>query len=323
MRMWPLCLWVVMPALGVLSMVANSQSYPAKTIRIVVPFPAGGGVDATARIVGQKLAEQIGQPVIVDNRAGAAGTIGADLVAKSAPDGYTLLVAGPGAISVATLVFSKLPYVPARDLAPVTMLVTMPYIVVTHPSVPAKTAAELIALAKANPGKLNMASGGAGTGQHLAGELFKLMARINMVHISYKGTAPAVADLMGGHADLAFLDPTVLPQISAGKLKALGVSGTKRYEPLASAPVIAESGLPGYDAINWYPLMAPSGVPGALIARLNLEAVKALTDARVRERLISQGLIPAPSTPEQLGTFIREDTKRWEPVIKAIGFKMD
>ncbi len=205
MRKWHWWLQAVMFAVNALALNANAQTYPAKTIRIVVPFPAGGGVDATARIVGQKLAEQMGQPVIVDNRTGAAGTIGADFVAKSAPDGYTLLVAGPGAISVATLVFSKLPYVPARDLAPVSMLVTMPYIVVTHPSVPVRNAAELIALAKANPGKLNMASGGAGTGQHLAGELFKLMAKINMLHISYKGTAPAVADLMGGHADLAFL----------------------------------------------------------------------------------------------------------------------
>src|SRR5512147_153861 len=162
---------------------AAAQPYPAKAVRIVVPFPAGGGVDATARIVAQKLSQQLGQPVTIDNRAGAAGTIGADHVAKSPPDGYTLLVAGPGAISVATLVFTRLPYLPSRDLAPVSMLVTMPYILVTHPSVPAKNARELIALAKAHPGKLNMASGGAGTGQHLAGEQFKLMAKINMVHI--------------------------------------------------------------------------------------------------------------------------------------------
>src|SRR5688572_13626404 len=181
---------------------APAQSYPARPVRIVVPFPAGGGVDATARTVGQKLSEQIGQPVVIDNRPGAAGTIGADHVSKSAPDGYTFLVAGPGAISVATLVFSKLPYNPTRDLAPVSTLVTMPYIVVAHPSVPAKNARELIALAKANPGRLNMASGGAGTGQHLAGELFNMMAGIKMLHIPYKGTAPAIADMMGGHADL-------------------------------------------------------------------------------------------------------------------------
>ncbi len=302
---------------------AYAQLYPAKALRIVVPFPAGGGVDTTARIVGQKLSQQLGQTVTIDNRAGAAGTIGADHVAKSAPDGYTLLVAGPGAISVATLVFSRLPYLPARDLAPVSMLVTMPYILVTHPSIPAKNARELIALARANPGKLNMASGGAGTGQHLAGEQFKMMSNINMLHIPYKGTAPAIADIMGGHADLMFADPSVLPQLAAGKLKAIGVSGTARYEPLPHVPVIAQTGLPGYDAINWYPLMAPAATPRDIITKLNAEVIKALNDASVRERLIAQGLIPSGGSPEQLGQFIREDTKRWEPVIAATGVRLD
>ena len=301
----------------------NAQLWPAKALRIVVPFPAGGGVDATARIVGQKLSQQLSQTVTIDNRAGAAGTIGADHVVKSAPDGYTLLVAGPGAISVATLVFSRLPYVPARDLAPVSMLVTMPYILVTHPSIPAKNARELIALARANPGKLNMASGGAGTGQHLAGELFKLLSKINMLHIPYKGTAPAIADIMGGHADLTFSDPSVLPQLASGKLKAIGVSGQARYEPLPAVPVIADSGLPGYDAINWYPLMAPAATPREVIARLNGEVLKALGDSGVRERLIGQGLIPAGGSPEQLARFIQEDTRRWQPVIAATGVKLD
>ena len=302
---------------------SSGQAYPAKAIRIVVPFPAGGGVDATARTVGQKLSQQLGQTVTIDNRAGAAGTIGADHVAKSVPDGYTLLVAGPGAISVATLVFSRLPYLPARDLAPISMLVTMPYILVTHPSIPAKNAKELIALARANPGKLNMASGGAGTGQHLAGEQFKLMAKINMVHIPYKGTAPAIADLMGGHADLTFSDPSVLPQLATGKLKVIGVSGKTRYTPLPDAPLIAETGLPGYDAINWYPLMAPAATPREIIMRLNVETLKALADPGVRDRLLVQGLIPSGNSPEQLGMFIREDTRRWEPVIAATGVRLD
>jgi tripartite-type tricarboxylate transporter receptor subunit TctC len=311
-------------AIGLLLSGASiAQQWPAKTVRIVVPFPAGGGVDATARTVGQKLAEQIGWPVVIDNRAGAAGTIGADHVAKSAPDGYTFLVAGPGAISVATLVFSKLPYVPTRDLAPVSTLVTMPYILVTHPSLPVRNARDLIALAKANPGKLNMASGGAGTGQHLAGELFNMMAGIRMVHVPYKGTAPAIADIMGGHADLTFSDPSVLPQVKSGKLKAIGVSGTRRYEPLADVPVIAQTGLPGFDAINWYPMMAPGATPKEIVARMNAEVLKALKDNGVRERLLSQGLIPAGNSPGELAAFIREDTKRWEPVIKATGVKLD
>ena len=312
-----------MAALMGVTQYAGAQSYPAKPLRIVVPFPAGGGVDATARILGQKLAQQLGQTVTIDNRPGAAGTIGADHVAKSAPDGYTLLVAGPGAISVATLIFSRLPYLPARDLAPVSMLVTMPYILVTHPSIPATNARELIALARAHPGKLNMASGGAGTGQHLAGEQFKLMSKINMVHIPYKGTAPAIADIMGGHADLTFSDPSVLPQLATGKLKAIGVSGQSRYPPLPQVPVIADSGLPGYDAINWYPLMTPGATSRDVIAKLNAETLKALADGNVRERLLAQGLIPSGNSPEQLAQFIREDTKRWEPVIAAIGVKMD
>ncbi|MCX7137883.1 MAG: tripartite tricarboxylate transporter substrate binding protein [Proteobacteria bacterium] len=305
------------------ALAAGAQNYPTKPVRIVVPFPAGGGVDLTARTVGQKLTDYLGQQVVIDNRAGAAGTIGAEHVAKSAPDGYTLLVAGPGSVAVAPLLFPKLGYNPLKDLAPITMLVTMPYIIVAHPSVPAKNAAELIALAKANPGKLNMASGGAGTGQHLAGEFFNVLAGIKMIHIPYKGTAPAIADIMGGHADLTFSDPSVLPQLQAGRLKVLGVSGTKRYPPLPNVPTVNESGLPGFDALNWYPLMAPAGTPRDLVMKLNTEAIKALNSPDVRDKLMAQGLIPAPMSPEQLGQFIREDYERWARVIKAANVKLD
>ena len=305
------------------SLAAGAQSYPTKPVRIVVPFPAGGGVDLTARIVGQKLTDYLGQQVVIDNRAGAAGTIGAEHVAKSAPDGYTLLVAGPGSVAVAPLLFPKLGYNPLKDLAPITMLVTMPYIIVAHPAVPAKNAAELIALAKANPGKLNMASGGAGTGQHLAGEFFNVLAGIKMIHIPYKGTAPAIADIMGGHADLTFSDPSVLPQLQAGRLKVLGVSGTKRYLPLPNVPTVNESGLPGFDALNWYPLMAPAGLPRDLVMRLNAEAIKALNAPDVNDKLMTQGLIPTPMSPEQLAQFIREDYERWAKVIKVANVKLD
>ena len=305
------------------SLAAGAQSYPTKPVRIVVPFPAGGGVDLTARIVGQKLTDYLGQQVVIDNRAGAAGTIGAEHVAKSAPDGYTLLVAGPGSVAVAPLLFPKLGYNPLKDLAPITMLVTMPYIIVAHPAVPAKNAAELIALAKANPGKLNMASGGAGTGQHLAGEFFNVLAGIKMIHIPYKGTAPAIADIMGGHADLTFSDPSVLPQLQAGRLKVLGVSGTKRYPPLPNVPTVNESGLPGFDALNWYPLMAPAGLPRDLVMRLNAEAIKALNAPDVNDKLMTQGLIPTPMSPEQLAQFIREDYERWAKVIRVANVKLD
>jgi tripartite-type tricarboxylate transporter receptor subunit TctC len=310
-------------ALASTTLVAVAQTYPVKPVRIVVPFPAGGGVDLTARTVGQKLSDYLGQQMVIDNRAGAAGTIGAENVAKSPPDGYSLLVAGPGSVAVAPLLFPKLGYNPLKDLAPITMLVTMPYIIVMHPSIPAKNAKELIALAKANPGKLNMASGGAGTGQHLAGELFNVMAGIKMVHIPYKGTAPAIADIMGGHADLTFSDPSVLPQLQSGRLKAIGVSGTKRYPPLPDVPTVAESGLPGFDALNWYPMMAPTGTPRDIIMRLNSDAIKALAAPDVKEKLMAQGLIPTPMTPEQLGQFIREDYERWAKVIKAANVKLD
>ena len=310
-------------ALASTTLVAIAQTYPFKPVRIVVPFPAGGGVDLTARTVGQKLSDYLGQQMVIDNRAGAAGTIGAENVAKSPPDGYSLLVAGPGSVAVAPLLFPKLGYNPLKDLAPITMLVTMPYIIVMHPSIPAKNAKELIALAKANPGKLNMASGGAGTGQHLAGELFNVMAGIKMVHIPYKGTAPAIADIMGGHADLTFSDPSVLPQLQSGRLKAIGVSGTKRYPPLPDVPTVAESGLPGFDALNWYPMMAPTGTPRDIIMRLNSDAIKALAAPDVKEKLMAQGLIPTPMTPEQLGQFIREDYERWAKVIKAANVKLD
>ncbi len=302
---------------------ALAQSFPSKPIRIVVPFPPGGGVDLTARTVGQKMAEIIGQPVVVENRAGAAGTIGAEFVAKGVPDGHLLLVAGPGSVAVAPLLFPKLGYDPLRDLAPVTMLVTMPFIVVAHPSMPVRNARELIAWAKANPGKVNMASGGAGTGQHLAGELFNVMAGIRTVHVPYKGTAPAIADIIGGHADLTFSDPSVLPLVRAGKLKVLGVSGTGRYEALPDAPVIAATGLPGFDALNWYPMMAPGGTPKDIVARLNSEAIRALAAPDVREKLLAQRLIPTPMTPDQLGQFIRTDLERWSKVVKAANIRLD
>jgi len=302
---------------------ANAQAYPAKPVRLVVPYPPGGGVDITARIIGQKLAEFLVQPVVIDNRAGATGTIGADHVAKAAPDGYTLLVGGRGPIAAAPLMNPHLPYVPSRDLTPVSNLVTFPYIVVAHLSVPANNARELIALARSRAGQLNMASGGAGSGQHIAGELFNLMANTRMTHVPYKGTAPAINDIMGGHADVGFLDPAVVPQVKAGRLKALGVSSEQRYEPLPSVPPINESGLPGYISVTWYGLMAPSGTPRATIVRLNADVARALAQPDIKEKLLAQGLIAAPGTPEQLAINIREDYERLVKVIKATGIQLN
>jgi tripartite-type tricarboxylate transporter receptor subunit TctC len=302
---------------------ALSQSYPVKAIHLVVPYTPGGGVDATARTVAPKLAELMGQPVIVDNRPGAAGTVGAAYVAKAASDGHILLVGGRGPTSAAPLMYRKLPYAPARDLTAVSNLVLWPYILVTHPSIPARSARELIALAKSRPGELNMASGGAGSGQHISGELFNLMAGSRMTHVPYKGTGPAITDIMGGHADVGFLDPAVLPQIKAGRLKALGVSSDRRYEPLPNVPPISESGLPGYVSITWYGLMAPAGTPKNVIARLNAELGRTLAQPDVKEKLLAQGLIAAPSTPEQLADRIEADSALLQKLIAATGIQIN
>jgi tripartite-type tricarboxylate transporter receptor subunit TctC len=274
-----------------------AQSYPAKTIRIVVPYPAGGGVDIAGRAIAQQLAANFGVSVIVDNRPGAGGTIGTDHVAKAAPDGYTLLVSGRGPLAAAPLTNPNLPYVTARDIAAVSNLVTAPYLLSAHPSVPAANARELIALAKAQPGRLNVVSGGAGGGQHIAAEEFNLLAHTRMTHVAYKGTAPAITDLIGGHADLGFLDAAALPQILSGRLKALGVSGTTRYEPLPNVPTIAESGLPGFVSITWYALLAPAGTPRETIARLNAETVRALAQPDMKAKLLTQGLIATRARP--------------------------
>jgi len=300
-----------------------AQTYPAKPLRIVVPYPAGGGVDITGRAIAQKLAEALGQSVIVDNRPGATGTVGTDYVAKSAPDGYTLLVAGRGPIAAAHLMNPPPPYVSARDLAPISNLVSWPYILVAHPSVPARNAHELIAIAKAKPGVLNMVSGGAGSGQHIAGELFNMLAGTRMTHIPYKGTAPAITDLMGGHADLGFLDPAVLPQILSGRLKALGVSGDTVYPPLPAVPPISQTGLPAFVTLTWYGLFTSAGTPREIINRLNAETVRALAQPDVKAKLLTQGLIATSSTPEHLAADIRADNERLTELVKATGIQLN
>ncbi|MEO7727095.1 MAG: tripartite tricarboxylate transporter substrate binding protein [Burkholderiales bacterium] len=300
-----------------------APTYPAKTIRVVVPYPAGGGVDIAGRAIAQQLAVAFGVTVIVDNRPGAGGTIGSDHVAKSAPDGYTLLVSGRGPLAAAPLTNPNLAYVPARDLAAVGNLVTSPYILAAHPSVPARNARELIALAKAHPGRLNVVSGGTGGGQHIAAEEFNLLAGTRMTHVPYKGTAPAITDLIGGHADLGFLDPAGLPQVLSGRLKALGVSGTIRYEPLPDVPTIAQSGLPGFVSTTWYALFAPAATAREIIARLNAETVRALAQPDMKARLLAQGMIATSSTPEQLATDVRADSERLAKLVKATGMQLN
>jgi len=302
---------------------AQAQSYPTRAVRIVVPYPPGGGLDVTARIVGPKLAELMRQSVIVDNRAGAGGTVGTDQVAKSAPDGYTLVLAGRGPIAAAPLMYPNLPYAPDTDLAPVSRMVTFPYILVAHPSVPARSARDLIALAKASPGKLNMASGGAGGGQHIAGELFNILARTKMTHIPYKGTGPATTDIMGGHADLGFLDPAVLPHVKSGRLRALGVTSKARFEPHPEIASIHETGLPGYDWNTWYALFAPAGMPAGVLDALNKTVALALQHPDVKQKLLVAGLVAAPSSPEELRVATRQDREMLARIVKEANVKLN
>ena len=302
---------------------AQPQDYPVKPIRVVVPFPPGGGTDLMARTVIQRLGETLGATVVIDNRGGAGGTIGTDVVAKSPPDGYTLLIVS-GAHAINPGLYRKLPYDSVRDFAPVTMLTSGPGLLVVHPSVPAKTVKEFIAFAKTRPGQLNYASAGIGTPPHLSGELFKTMAGINIVHVPYKGNGPAYTDLIGGHVSVMFPTiPTAIPHVRAGKLRALAVTTRSRTPIAPELPPISESGVPGYEVSSWYGLLAPAGTPAAVISRLQREIAKVLRSPDVGEKLTAQGLDLVGNTPEEFAAVIRSEIVKWARVIKASGATAD
>lgn len=299
-----------------------AQQYPSKPVRLVVPFPPGGSTDILGRALAQKLSESWGQPFIVDNRPGAGGTIGADQAAKAPADGYTLLMAHIGTLAVAPALYPKLPYDPVRDFAPVSMVAIVPNVLVVNPSVPAQSVAELVAYARANPGRLNYSSGGNGSAAHLAMEYFKLRTGTDIVHIPYKGTAPAVTDLIAGQVSLTMTGaPVVMPQVQAGKLRALGVSSPRRLEAFPQVPPIAESGVPGFDATQWYGVVAPAGTPREVVAKLNAEINRVMQSDELRRRLLAEGAIAAPDTPEAFAAFIRDELKRWGAVVKATGMQ--
>ncbi len=310
-------------ALSAFAAATSAQGYPNKTIRMVVPFAAGGPTDVVARTVGQKLSESWGQPVVVDNRGGVGGNIGSDIVAKAAPDGYTLAMVIVGHAINASL-YSKLPYDPVKDFAPVTLTAAATIVLVAHPSVQAKSVKELIALGKSRPGKINWASPGSGTPHHLAGELFRALTGIDMVHIPYKGAAPAIVDLLGGQVSLAFVSlPAALPHIKAGKLTALGISAPQRSAVAPEVPTIAESALAGYELENWYGVLAPAGTPRQIVNKLNGEIVKILQTQEVKERLNSQGFEIRTSTPEQFAAYIKSEIVKWAKIVKDSGAKVD
>lgn len=301
-----------------------SEVYPDKPIHIVAPFPPGGPVDILSRTIGNKLAQSLGQPVVVDNRAGAGGNIGADVVAKSAPDGYTLLMGFVGTHAINPSLYTKMPYDNVKDFEPVCLVAVVTIVLVVNPSVPATSINELIALARSKPGELTFGSPGHGTPQHLAGELFNSIAGVNMLHVPYKGAVPALTDLLGGQLSMIFSSmPPALPHIKNGKLRALGVTSTTRSPAAPDLPTIAESGLKGYVVNNWYGILAPRGTPKEIVAKLNGEIVKILKMPDVKESLSAQGAEPFTSTPQQFALYIKEETEKWTKIVKYSGVKVD
>jgi tripartite-type tricarboxylate transporter receptor subunit TctC len=298
---------------------AVAQDFPAKPIRLIVPFPAGGPNDIIARVIGQRMAELAKQPVVIDNRGGQGGVLGTDAVAKAAPDGYTIAIASAGALAISPSM-EKVAYDTLRDLAPVTLVATVPEMLVVAGNVPAHDMSELIALARAQPGKLNFASSGPGSLPHLAGELLKLTAKVDIVHVPYRGAAPAVNDLLGQQVQMAFLDlPALLPHISAGALRGIAVGSPQRAPTAMDVPTTAEAGMPELRVENWYGMVAPAATPPAIVAALNWIATEAMRDPTVRQKLASQGAELVGDTPDHFRAFIADETAKWAKVIQDAG----
>jgi tripartite-type tricarboxylate transporter receptor subunit TctC len=303
--------------------VQAQQTYPNRPIRFILPFATGGGTDIAARLFGQKLGEAVGQQVVIDNRAGAGGIIGTELAARAAPDGYTLMMGGVNH-SVIPSLHKKLPYDAVRDFAPVSMLIEYPHLLLVHPTMPAKSVKELIALVKARPGHFNYASGGAGSVAHITAELFKSLAGVNLVHVNYKGTGPALIGFLAGEASVAFYSVSATAQhVKAGRLRALGVTGPKRSPSLPDLPTIAEAGVPGYAATNWAGVLAPAATPRPIVTRLHAELVRILHQPDVKQRLAALDFEAVGNTPEEFGAFIRKEVVKWAAVVKGSGMNVD
>ena len=301
-----------------------AQAYPAKVVRIIVPFPPSGGSDVIARIFAPALGETLGQQVMIDNRAGANGNVGTEIVARSATDGYTLLFNGSGTLAINPSLYGNLPYDSIRDFAPVSLVVLQPHVLVVHPSIPAKSVKELIALARSAPGTLNFASSGSGSLAHLGGEMFKTMAQVDMVHVPYKGAAPSLVDLIVGEVHLIFSSsPSVMPHVKANRLRALAVTTVQRVAAMPGLPTVTEAGLPGFVVTGWYGLLAPAGTPAPVIAKLNAELVSTLKQADVRQKLAGLGLDVETSTPQGFADFIRAEIAKYAKVVRLAKIKVD
>lgn len=318
----------ILTALGIAVAAPNGAvakpDYPLKPVRLVVPFPPGGINDVLARVLGQKLTENLGVTVVIDNRPGAGGTIGSNIAAKAVPDGYTLLFGATSTVAVSPSMYSKLPYDPVKDFSPIVQIASVASVLIVNPSLPVQSAKELITLAKAKPGQLNFGSAGAGTSHHLGGELFNTLAGINMVHVPYKGGAPAMTDLIGGQISILFEPlPTALPQIKGRKVRPLAVTTPQRSPVLPDLPTIAAAGLPGYDLTIWFGVLAPARTSREIVNRLNAEILKVLQSADVRERLAAQGAESIGDNPGQFAAHIEKEITRWAAVVKASGARID
>jgi tripartite-type tricarboxylate transporter receptor subunit TctC len=303
---------------------AGAETYPDKPIRVIVPVPAGGTPDVVARMVAPGLSSLLGQQLVIDNRGGAGGLIGGELAARAVPDGYTLLFSSPGALTILPHMQKQVSYDTLRDFVPISLVSSGPFLLITHPAVPAKSVRELIALAKAEPGKLNYASAGNGAANHLAMELFRSMAGITITHVPYKGAPQAITDLIGGYVNLMFNSiPPVLPQIKAGRLRLLAVSSARRSPQLPDVPTVSEAGVPGYESITWFGLLAPAKTPKAIIARLNDAMVKVVHAPETRTQFESQGYDPVGSSAQEFTTFIRAESEKFAKLVKLSGAKVD
>ena len=301
-----------------------AQSYPVKPIRLIVPYTPGGATDIFGRILGARLGELLGQQVVPEQRAGAAGVLGAEAAARAAPDGYTLVVGQASNLAINQHLMSKLPYDPVKDFAPITLIATSPNLLVVHPSLPARSVNDLVALAKARPGSINYASAGNGSPGHLAAEYFKKLAKVDIVHIPYKGATPALTDVIAGQASLYFTSPIAAqPYVQSGRLRQLAVTSAQRFPPLPDVPTVAESGLRDYEIVSWWGLLAPAGVPREIIARVHAEAVKALNTAEMKERLAGQGAMVVTNTPEQFAAYIKSEIANWGRIVAVSGARMD
>jgi tripartite-type tricarboxylate transporter receptor subunit TctC len=301
---------------------ALPQAYPSKPIRIIVPFPAGGGVDFIGRIAGKGLSERLRQQVVIDNRAGANAIVGLEILKSSAPDGYTIAAASAGPLAVNPFIYRKLPHDTLKDFTQIANMVNFPLLLVSHPSLPVKNVKELIALARANPGKVSYASPGSGNSSHLAGELFNSMANVKILHIPYKGMAPAVVSVVSGEGNILYSSiPPILGHVRSGRVRALGVGNAKRVPSLPEFPTISESGLPGYEAYAWAGMIGPAGMPRDIVMRLNKEIVATLNQKDVVDRMLSEGTVPTPSSPEEFTAYLKAELKKWGAVVKLAGIK--